>query len=135
MTIYVPRPPVLVGPTTAELTMQRALTDAYIMTRPFVVSMVPYTKVETPAGGKKLVAQAPRPPQTIRLVESGSPNVTMRNDNGEERRTTFEIIGSWNAVFAQGDTFTLPGQQGTWYVHDLYSFNGYEQRAEVVRRG
>lgn len=135
MTIYVPRPPLPIAPTQIELSVQRALTDAYIATRPYVIEMVPQVEVETPAGGKKIVATAARPPQTVRLIESGSPNVTMRNDNGEERRTTFEIIGSWNAVFAQGDTFTIPGQQGTWYVHDLYSFNGYEQRAEVIRRG
>lgn len=71
----------------------------------------------------------------MRLIEPRGPEPVREAVTGLERRTTYELLGRWDATMAAGDTFTVPGDAGEWHITALYHDNGYERRAEVERRG
>jgi hypothetical protein len=116
----------------AELGIQRKLTHAFILTQPVELALVPRQRVKKPAGGWAYEEQAPRAPQTMRLVEpSGWPRPTVTQD-GIERVVDFMLLGDWDAEIGLYDRFTHDGAE--WEVIDLMHFNGWERRASVARR-
>jgi hypothetical protein len=138
MSIVIPSPPgsgsgAGVG---AALEVNRRLTSAFIAQLPTVLVLTPRTTTKLPAGGTKLVDGAPRPAQTMTLIEqsslAGQPTPT-RTLDGVERRVEFEIVAEWNAAIARYDVFTYQGKE--WEVIDLFFDNGYEKRALVASRG
>lgn len=137
MTIIIPDPPggssSPAGPNVAlALAEQRRATDIFISVFPHVIVFTPRAKERKPAGGFVWVDQPPRDPQTFTIVEPGASPVPTVTLDGIERRIDMEIVGSWNAVVAQHDTFELLGR--SWEVVDLFLDNGYETRAWVSGR-
>lgn len=121
----------------AELAIQRKLTTAFINTMPVSVQLRPRVKQQTPTGGFVWSQGVPRAAQIMRLIEPSTVNsVAPRPDNtadGQDRDIAFFLIGQWDAVIGQDDTFTLNGYQ--WKVIQLATDNGWEKRASVARYG
>lgn len=122
---------------TLELDVQRRLTKAFIATAPEQVVLRPRVKGETSTGGTVWQQGVPRPVQTMRLVEPSTVNVLapapQLTTDGQVRKVAFLLLGEWDAVMGQYDTFTLHGHE--WEVVQLAHFNGWEQRASVARYG
>lgn len=130
MTVIIPDPEEGLS---QELVIQRQLTVAFILTQPVEITLVPREKVKKPAGGFGWADQAPRPPQTMRLIEPGTiprPVVTV---DGIQREVEFELLGEWNATIGRFDTFSHDGAR--WEVVEVAHFNGWEQRALVSKVG
>lgn len=120
-----------------ELTVQRKLTKAFIDTKPIELVLRPRVRAETPSGGFRWEDGQPRPAQTLRIVEP-STHVNLapeprRTNDGEQRKIEFLLLGEWDAVIGQDDTFTYQGRE--WQVVELAYDNGWEQRASVARYG
>ena len=119
-----------------EIEVQRKLTSAFIATSPSSVTLTPRKRTKTPSGGWKFSNETPRSPQLMKVIESsqGSPlPAPVATLDGIERRVEFELLGEWNAVIENYDTFSLGGH--TWEVVQVAYFNGWEQRALVSRFG
>jgi hypothetical protein len=112
--------------------IQRRLTTAFIQTQPVTIVLVPHTNVRTGAGGTKLVEGVPRSAQTMRLIEPGEPDVIRLEQDGQEERSIFELLGEWDAELAVGDTFVV--DEAEWTIIQTFFYNGYSRRAQVVRR-
>lgn len=117
-----------------ELTVQRKLTHAFILTQPVEITLTPRAKVKMPAGGFVWQEGDPRAPQTMRLIEpsNSAPKPTVTAD-GIEREVTFFLLGEWDATIGLFDIFTHAGYD--WEIVQLAHHNGWETRASVARYG
>jgi hypothetical protein len=52
---------------------------------------------------------------------------------GVEHVIEMTLLGNWDAVIGEHDIFTHRGSE--WEILALDFFNGYEQRASVIRYG
>lgn len=121
----------------SELTVQRRLTTAFIATMPVEIVLRPRVKQRTNNGGYRWSKGVPHPVQTMRLVEPSTVNAAMPEPqataDGKMREIVFMLLGEWDAVIGQHDTFTLDGYD--YEVWQLAPFNGWERRASAVRLG
>lgn len=119
-----------------ELRYHRENTTAFIAVKASMITLIPQSKVPTPAGGYKNVDGVPRQPQTMRIIELGmnqTPPI-LRLTDGTERVLDFWLLGQWDAAIAVDDYWVAEdGRQ--WLVGDIIRPNGYETRALVVERG
>lgn len=117
-----------------ELTVQRKLTHAFILTQPVQITLTPRSKVKMPAGGFVWQSQAPRAIQTMRLIEpsNSGPKPTVTAD-GIEREVDFILLGEHDATIGLFDIFSHAGYD--WEIVQLYHHNGWETRASVARYG
>lgn len=117
-----------------ELTAQRDLTRWFIEGNPASLVLVPYARVMQPSGQWKQQAGDPRPVQIMRVVEQQTTpgQAVIRLEDGTERAPDYMLVGSWNALVANGDRFVYQGT--TVEVVQVDRTNQYETRASVVRR-
>lgn len=117
-----------------ELAVDRRNTAAFIAADPTVILLTPRVRTKTGTGGYTWTEQPPRRPQTFKIVESNSRARTdVRVIGGVSHQVEFTLLGHWDAVIGENDIFTHEGAE--WEVLALDYFNGYEQRASVVRYG
>lgn len=124
--------------TTAELDIERGLTHWFILTQPVTITLQPRTRTKTPSGGWVWQNTVPRAPQIMRLCEPSTvdqimPSSPVAAQDGQVRKVAFMLIGEWDSAVAIDDVFTLDGAE--FEVAEVAIFNGWEQRASVVRRG
>jgi hypothetical protein len=118
---------------TAEMSIQRKNTKAFIETAPVCVTLIPRERAKQPTGGVKWAELAPREKQTLRLIEPPSPALPVRTVDGIQRQVNFILLGEWDAELGVYDIFDLDGHK--WEVVQLIHDNGWERRAEVARYG
>lgn len=117
-----------------ELAAQVAITEGFIATRPVVLTLTPTSNVPDGKGGTKRTPAAPRTPQQMRFVESGSLRADLRStETGEQWAQDAMLLAMPDAVIAVGDEFSWDGS--TWRVEEVLFPNDYEVRASVVRYG
>jgi hypothetical protein len=115
----------------SEIDMQRVQTDAFIQGNPTEIILVPRIRVQNPNGGWTWVKQVARDLQTFRLITANT-GQTVTTSNGVERTVDYELFGSWDAVVALGDVFTVDSDP--YEVVSMYPANGYSVRALVSRQ-
>lgn len=120
-----------------EQDIQRNLTHAFILTRPVTITLKPRNRVQKPSGGFGWEDGQPRPPQIMRFLEPSThlqemPNATPAQD-GVVREVGMVLLGEWDAVIGKDDVFEHNGYR--YQVVQPAEFNGWEQRASVVRYG
>lgn len=119
---------------TTELEVDRRNTAAFIDADPTVLVLTPRIQQKTTTGGFQWVDQPPRDPQRFKIIESNSRARTdVRVIGGTQHQVEFTLLGNWNAVIGAHDIFEYRGSE--WEVLSLEYFNGYEQRAAVIRYG
>lgn len=120
-----------------ELEAQRRITKAFIAAHPVQVVLIPRLLTKT-ATGTKLVDQAARPAQTVRLIDQSAAGGTtpgvVKAADGQQRKVEFQMLGAWNVDFGLYD-YWLDDAGLRLEVAELLPFNGYERRAQVVRYG
>lgn len=124
------------GIVTAETLANRALTDAFIATRPITVTLTPYAPVRSATGALILTAQTSRAPQVMRIVELGrssANSLVQPTGDGEQLESTFQLLGVWNSIMDTHDRFVLDGRQCV--INAILMDNPWERRAEVTRYG
>lgn len=121
----------------AEQDIQRDLTHRFIQTQPVVLVLKPRQRHRTASGGWEWQNTVPRPPQVMRLCEPSTVNQIMpapaTGQDGQVRKVEFMLLGEWDAAIGVNDTFTHDGAE--FQVIEVAAFNGWEQRASVVRYG
>lgn len=123
----------------SELDINRKNTLAFIAAKPSTLALTARTKEDTPGGGWKwVVADNPREPQTMRIIEMGTqvtpPIITLTN--GKQREVEFWLLGAHDAVMEIGDFWVATdGTQRVWEVGDIVRSNDYEVRGLVAERG
>lgn len=119
-----------------DVVEQRRLTDDFIRQYPVSVVLTPRDLVRTDSGGYKYVDGTARDPQLMTVVESpADPADPQVGADGKDIETRYELVAQWDAEIGPHDTFTVPGQTGTWQVVQLYFNNGWEARAAVTKNG
>ncbi len=119
-----------------EQTVNRLNTKAFIDVRPSEIILTPRVREKTVGGGWKYEEQAPRPPQTFRIIELGmntTPPILTLTD-GKQREAEFWLLGEWDAAVDIDDIWTATDGR-VWQVGDIIRDNGYETRALVTERG
>lgn len=121
---------------TAELEANVRNTIAFIAANSVSLILIPRTKTKD-GTGLHYTDGAPRPPQTLRLIDqtppgaqSPSPGLVQAAD-GRERLADFILLGPPDAIIRVDDYWR--GADGTYEVTELFPFNGYEVRAKVTR--
>jgi hypothetical protein len=121
-----------------EERVNRFNTAQFIAKRPSVIELIPTVKTRTPSGGTALSDGAPRAAQILRLIELTSPSGNspgrLRTQDGQQLKVTYQLLGQWDAVIEVGDHWE-DASGAEYEVKDLLPYNGYEQRAEVTKRG
>ena len=117
-----------------ELAAQIRMTHAFVDADFEWITLIPRKQVRSSTGGLKWEEQAPREPQKFHITERVS-NAMMDNRvaGGTQDEEEMTIVGYEDAVLAAHDIFTLRGSQ--WELKSVSWFNGYEQRAQVIRYG
>jgi hypothetical protein len=137
MSIIIPNPPEAPGGYIGsgdEIDIQRRITMAFIDSRPIMITLVPRVRAKQPTGGFAFQELAPRPPQKMRLIESsGGLPVFITGSDGIQRELEMILLGRWDCDLEKYDVFSYSGQ--SYEVAQLYFFNGWEQRAEVIKFG
>lgn len=128
------------GQSAAMLKVARKQTKRFIDDDPFTIVLVPREKTRVPGGGYEMVDQPPRPPQTVKLVYTGSARgiggaegVQVTSD-GVERRYDYVIIGEWTLQIDVGDWWEDDRGQ-RWEVLGMIPDNEYERRATCSAYG
>jgi hypothetical protein len=121
-----------------EQSLQRLLTHQFILTQPVTLVLQPRQRVRTPSGGWQWQNTVPRAPQVMRLCEPSTvdqimPSAPTAAQDGQVRKVVFMLLGEWDSTIGRDDVFTLDGAQ--YEVAEVAVFNGWEQRASVVRYG
>ena len=119
-----------------ELYYHRLNTKEYIAVKPTSIVLIPEVRTKTAGGGYKTADGAPRPAQTMRIIELGvnqAPPI-IRLTDGKQREADFWLLGEWNVACEIGDHWTAPDGR-EWEVGDIVRPNGYEMRALVSERG
>jgi hypothetical protein len=138
VSIIIPNPPEAPGGFTGygdEVDMQRRLTLAFIDSRPIMLTLIPRVRAKQPTGGFAFQELSPRSPQRMRLIEPfhGTLPVMLTGSDGVQREMEMMLLGRWDCDLEKYDIFDHDGQY--YEVAQLYHFNGYEQRAEVIKFG
>jgi hypothetical protein len=139
VSIIIPNPPEAPGGFTGfgdEIETQRRLTLAFIDTAPVMIDLIPRVRAKQPTGGFAFQTLSPRGPQKMRLIESsfvGGLPVLLTGSDGVEREMQMILLGRWDCDLEKYDIFDYSGQ--SFEVAGLYHFNGWEQRAEVIKFG
>ena len=117
------------------LDIQKDLTEAFIAQKPTSIVLTPRIRVGDGAGGHTKVDGPPRSPQTFTLIEPGDSGAQQpfASSDGSQYTLQFILIGAYDAVVAADDVFTLDGFE--YKIVEVMPFNGYEQRAVVIRHG
>lgn len=117
-----------------ELAVDRRNTAAFIAADPTILRLTPRVRTKSSTGGFVWDEQPPRPAQTFKIVESNSRAQTAtRVIGGTQHEVEFTLLGHWDAIIGENDIFEHDGRE--WEVIALDHFNGYEQRAAVIRFG
>lgn len=121
----------------SEIAWKQRGTDQFIAANPITLILIPKVEVKTGAGGKVATDGPPRMPQALRLIDqataSGNVPGRFRAQDGQQRRATFMLLGSWDAVMAVGDHWTVNGKR--YEITEMLPDNGYEQRGMVTYYG
>jgi hypothetical protein len=136
MSIIIPNPPEAPGGFVGlgdEIDIQRRLTVAFIDSRPVMIDLVPRVRAKQPTGGFAFQELAPRGPQKMRLIEPSGLPILLSGSDGVQRELEMILLGRWDCDLEKYDVFNYSGQ--SYEVAQLYFFNGWEQRAEVIRFG
>ena len=117
-----------------ELTINRRQTREFIAARPSAIVLTPRRRIKD-GNGTKWQEEEPRPEQTLRLIEQGpSASSAARGGDGVQRKTSYQLLGEWNAEMGQYDTW-IDSTGNRWEIDRLLPDNGYERRAMVRRYG
>lgn len=121
-----------------ELEAQKRVTAAFIAANPVSLALVPTTQVRTGSGGTRRQSEPSRPIQVLRLIQqntqTGNVPGPLRSGDGTSRKSTFQLLGRWDASMAVGDTWIDPAGQRLEVV-EMLPFNGYEVRGRVEKSG
>lgn len=117
-----------------ELLVQRALTAEFIAANPSNIVLTPYTREVDDDGGYVDTAGAPRTAQIGRMIPQGGTGGTrvVETDQGSLRTVEYQLLLPWDAVIEKADRFPFLGDECE--IIDLEPGNGYEVRAQVIRR-
>ena len=136
-TIIIPNPPEAPSGYTGfndEIDVQRKMTLAFIDTAPVMIDLIPRARAKQPTGGFAFQELSPRGPQKMRLIEPlGGLPVLLTGSDGAQRELEMILLGRWDCDLEKYDIFDYSGR--AYEVAQLYHFNGWEQRAEVIRFG
>lgn len=116
-----------------ELATQRRMTRAFIDADHEIIVLTPYERTKTDTGGSVDTPLTPREPQKFHVIETDTAAPSTRVPGGEKQTVDFVILGNWDAEVFPQDRFSLRGAE--WEVKAVQFFNGYEQRAYVIRHG
>lgn len=120
-----------------ELSLHRANTEYFIGVNPISLVLIPRTRVNS-GTGTAYVDGAPRPAQTVRLIDqsstSGPTPGEARAADGKQRKVQYQLLGRYDADFGIFD-YWVDAQGIKWEIADLIPNNAYERRARVVRYG
>lgn len=138
MSIVIPNPPEAPSGYAGfdnEIDIQRKITIAYIDTKPSMITLIPRVRAKQSTGGFAFQELTPRSPQKMRLIEPyhGTLPVVLTGSDGVQREMELMLLGRWDCDLEKYDIFTYSGQ--AYEIAQLYHFNGYEQRAEVIKFG
>jgi hypothetical protein len=127
VSIVVPNPPE--GPSGYigsgdEIDIQRRITVEYINNKPSVITLVPRARAKQPTGGFAFQELSPG---------YGTLPIMLTGSDGVEREMELMMLGRWDCDLEKYDIFEYSGQR--YEVAQLYFFNGWEQRAEVIKFG
>lgn len=117
----------------SELATQRAVTRAFIKTRPIAVVITPHEMTRTASGGTSRTPLQPLAQQIVRLVEvdtTGAPTVT---ESGVARHIDWMVLGEYSALLPVHGTFTHDNDE--WRIVHVYPNNDYEVRVGVIQHG
>lgn len=117
-----------------EMSVQRSLTISFIAANPSNIVLTPYAREIDDDGGYVDTVGSPRTPQIGRLIPQGGTGGTRvaETDQGSLRTVEYQLLLPWGAVIEKGDRFTFLGDECE--IIDTEPDNGYEVRAQVVRR-
>jgi hypothetical protein len=136
MTIVIPNPPEAPSGFTGfsdEIDAQRRMTLAFIDTAPVMINLTSRVRAKQPAGGFAFQELDPKGPQKMRLIEPSGLPIMLTGSDGVQREMEMILLGRWDCDLEKYDIFSYSGK--SFEVAQLYHFNGWEQRAEVIRFG
>lgn len=120
-----------------ELAYQRRNTKAFIDANSIELALIPRVRENT-GSGSKLVDQAQREVQTLRLIDqtrtTGPEPGTVLAADGKQRKAEFQLLGEHDAVIGVYD-YWIDSSGIKYEVSNLIYRNGYEVRAQVIRYG
>jgi len=120
-----------------ELELQRRNTQAFIDSNPTTLTLIPRTRVKRGSGFQWIEGQ-PRAPQVLRVIDQSSTRGPVQGSvhtaDGVERRVEYQLLGNYQAAIGLYDTW-VDANGLRWEIAELLPDNGYERRAQVVRRG
>lgn len=124
---------------TAELLLQREITDWFIASDPVSIILVP--RADSPGPGGSVVPEdgLPRGEQVFKLIGMSSTNRPFPSGvdspaSGVNRRYEYTLLGSWDAIVEENDYWVDENGQ-KYVVQSLQPYNGYEVRALVDGHG
>lgn len=120
---------------TAETDAQRRQTKAFIDAEPTDIRLQRAELTPNGAGGTRIGAASPLPPQTVRLL---IPTITSGQGerqllDGEAVAIDYVLLGEWDADVKRGDWFYLNGVK--YEIVSTRPTSDYEIKAEVTNRG
>jgi hypothetical protein len=126
-------PPVPVGPSAAELAINRLNTQAFIAANPLMLELIPRVMHRT-GSGSRWEEKDPRPIQVARLIDQGPDGDTQRGDDALQRKDRFQLLLPHDGIVELYD-FWVDTSGIRYEVTGLLPSNGYERRAVVTRFG
>jgi hypothetical protein len=117
---------------TAELTVQRALTAGLIANDPTTADLIPRVRAKVTSGGYTDTPGTPRAPQTFKLsllAYDERPTITIA---GVERIADYHLIGPWDMVIEVGD-YWVDAEDIMYEVIGFSEGWEYETKAIVQR--
>lgn len=115
--------------------LQRSLTSSFINADPITVTLVPRTRTIV-KGAAQLVDGTPRAPQVMKLImqSAAGGSIEQHTGDGTERRTDFQLLGTWDSQGDIGDHWQDASGQW-WEITAIVPENGYERRYVVESYG
>ena len=129
-------PPVPVGPSAAELAVNRLNTNAFIAGNPSAVTLVPRV-MHRSGSGSRWEEKDPRPLQIGRLIDQNGgqgPTNIERGDDLHQRKDQFQLLLPYDGEVELHD-FWVDADGVRYEVTGIIPYNGYERRAAVTRFG
>lgn len=117
----------------AMLAVTRRQTKWFIDNDPFEIILTPVVKVRVPGGGYQVSNGAPRAPQRVKLIYTGSARGVAGQEgsqvtqDGVEHRYDYVVVGEYNFQVAIGDTWQ-DALGNTCRITGLIPDNEYERR-------
>lgn len=113
-----------------RLAYLRYTTKTYINDDPTIVVIQRQMKVSKPGGGHDF-PKASLPAQTFRFVNQNiGSDIDYGVDDGIAHRSSYVIVGEYDADLDVNDTWTVGGQQ--YKIDSIAPDNGWERRANVT---